>query len=248
MERFAEVSLTGTEWDAVTRRWMNVFSNGKRLPVIAGGSDVPPPSDPPVNDDTPPPNPTTSKTVTSEEMARIAAREKEEGRRAAQRELAEQLGVSVEEAKQIISNHRTAEEQNKTEAQREKEAAAAERAAAAQEKAAAAEERHRARIERSIMLAGVTDEKRIERISRLLDVEVGADPDAVSSAVATLKEEMPEIFGSTADGEAPKPPAGVPGGKPPKPQVKDDAFTRGRERAKQASSASHYSILEANKP
>lgn len=135
-------------------------------------------------------------TFTQADLDRIATREKAQGRRAAEDDIAKDLGVSLDEAKRILAEARERDEKQKTEAQRAKEAADAEKAAAEAAKAEAARERHEARVERALVAAGVSDDKRLGRLARLIEVEVGAELDDVKAAVADLHKEMPELFGA----------------------------------------------------
>lgn len=167
----------------------------------------------------------------------MMAREKDEGRRAAERKLQEDLGVTPDEAKTILDAHRKAEDDKKTEADK----IAEDRRKLDDDRAEVAQTKHNSLVERSVILQGVTDEKRISRIVKILedDVQRGAKPDDIAAAVTKLKEEMPELFGT---GSTPPPPSGGPQGTPPKPKLSDDAYGRGSERAKAANAARSYSI------
>ncbi len=167
----------------------------------------------------------------------MMTREKEEGRKAALRAIQEDLGCSPEEAKAILDAHRQREESEKSEAQRAREAAEREQAEAKTAKEEAAAERHAARVDRVLLRSGVTPE-RAERVARLIDVEVGAEEDAIGQAVESLKKEMPELFGRSGGGGAPP---GDPPGTPPAPKPReDDAFKRGYERGREAAGPRRY--------
>lgn len=203
-----------------------------------GGAPAPvptPPPAPPANDGKPADGDggEGQRTFDQAEVSRIAAREKEQGRRAAEQALADQLGMPIAEAKAILDRQRETEEAAKTDAQREKDRAAAERQAAENEKAAAKLETHNARVERAFLREGIDldtlkDEERA-RIARLVSVEPGATFDEVLSDVKSVKAGFPGLFAGTAGNGLP---GSDPSGRAPAPKPGEDAFSRGVERAK----------------
>ena len=206
-------------------RDMWLYSDGTTLPVIRGGDGDDPPAGTATggtgSDKKDP-------TFSQEDLNRIAAREKDEGKRAALADVAKTLGCTLEEAAQIIKAHKEADDKQKSEAQRAQEAADKAKADAEKEKADAAREKHIARVERALLKAGVPDGK-LERVARMLDAEVGADLDKIEAAAKDLKKEFPELFTGTKQG----PPNSDPPGTPPKPTLKDDAYAAGVARAKE---------------
>lgn len=164
--------------------------------------------------------------------------------------VAKDLGVSVEEAKKIIADATAKSESEKSEAQKAREAADKEKGDAETEKAAAAKERLDTKVERHLIRAlpaGLKDEEvdaKVARLTRLIDVEPGADDDAIKKAVDALKKDVPELFGGGSNGLPPSDPPGT----PPKDRPNSDAFKRGEERAKQyGSGATTYAVLEGQK-
>lgn len=186
------------------------------------------------------------KTLAQSEVDRIVQERVGETKRKAMEDVAKQLGVSVEEAKKIIEDHRKQEDKDKSEAQLEKEAAARERAAAETEKSEATKEKHNAAVERALLRALPKDlddkvlDAKVSKIARLVDVEVGADADAIKKAVESLQKDMPELFGGTVEGA----PNSDPPGTPPKKKTSDDAFSKGAERAKSMTGTHGYKLLE----
>lgn len=208
-----------------------LYSDGTVLPVIRGGDGSnDPPADPPGGAGGGDSKSNDQQTFSQAELNRIAAREKDEGKRAAAAEIAKQLGCTVEEAVEFIKQAKAKEDAEKTEAQKAKEAADKAKADADTAAAEAAQEKHMARIERSLLKAGVPDAK-LDKVARMLDVEVGAEIDKIDEAAKDLKKEFPELFAGGKQG----PPGSDPGGNGGKPNVKpnEDAFNRGAERAKQ---------------
>ena len=162
-----------------------------------------------------------------------------ETKAATEKRIADELGVPISEAKEILAAHQKRVDGEKSDAQREKDAAAKEREEAQAEKAAAAKERRDAKIERALVRAGIEDEK-LDRAVRLLDIDDDADAEAIKKAADTLKSEEPSWFGDTGNGSGAKPPkapASDSNGKPPKNQKSEDAFSKGAERAKETSGA-----------
>lgn len=157
----------------------------------------------------------------------IAAREKNEGKRAVQREIAEQLGMTVEEAKAFIEKAKADELERMSEADR-KLAEADERERQAQKALAeAAEARREARVQANLTRAGVPVEQ-VEMVARLIDPSIESDED-IATAVASIKEQLPQMF-------QPKGSPGAGGYTPPKAPpgsggAKKDAAAAGRERA-----------------
>ncbi len=214
---------------------------------------------------TPPPEPTPAiggeKTVPQSEVNRIIEARVGETKRATEEAIAKQLGVPVEEAKRMIEAAKAADDKDKSEAQLAREKADREAADSTAEKTAAAKERHEASVERALVrsIKVPTDvkpededewiDKKVARLVRLVDVEVGADAAAIKAAVDALRKDEPLLFGS-AESDTPgrsSAPNSDPKGSPPKKPQGEDAMTRGAERAKAAARPAGYKILEDQK-
>lgn len=204
----------------------------------------------------PPPEPKGA-TLTKDEVDSIVKGRVESTRKATADSIAKDLGVSIEDAKRIIKEAQDRDAAQKTEAERAKDAADAAKADSDKEKEEAAQEKHDARVERLLTRALPKDlddealDKRIVKVGRLLDVEVGADEASIKAAIVELKKEMPELFptddeGTPPKGGAPRVPSSDPNGKPPKKVGQEDAFAKGQERAKAKSGAGGYAILQNN--
>lgn len=179
------------------------------------------------------------------EVNRIAATEKEQGKAAALREVQEALGVDLDTAKAILKEHNERTESQKTEAQKAKDAADKERAEAEKDRAAAAREIYDARLTRAFVAAGLTDEAKISKYGKLVDVEVGKPYEDIKAAVEKLKEEEPALFGTVVTQDPkkrPPAPSSDPKGTPPKAKQDEDAFSRGMARAQ-----GHRSAFTAQK-
>lgn len=183
---------------------------------------------------------TTTTGISQDEVKRIAAREKAEGKRAAEKALADQLGVPVSEAAEIIKAHREREAAEKSEVDRVKGEATSEKAKREAAERDLAETRHALNVERALLKAGVPV-NRVERAVRLVDAEVGATPEELEASITALKADVPEFFPATegagddgaeggGKGGAPN---SDPAGTPRKVAGRNaDAFKRGQERAK----------------
>jgi hypothetical protein len=216
----------------IRRRYVWDRLRGRLYPVPMGAEGE---GDPPGGGGEPPKNIAGDEPLqlTQSQLNAMMTREKNQGRQAAQQELADQLGVPLEEAKSILTAARERSDAEKTEAQRAKEAADAEKAQAAQDREAAARERYETRVERALIRAGVSpdDSSRLADLARLVTSPRDADLDAISEDVKTVKERYPELFGETSGG--PKPlPSSDPKGGPPRRRGTEDAMARGAERAK----------------
>lgn len=220
---------------------LNLLISMLALPtlLLRQQADDPPKDDPPKDDppkDDPPKDPP-QKTFTQEELNRIAAREKQEGQRAAQQQVADDLGVSLDEAKRIIQEHHSREEADKTEAQRAREQADREKAEAEREKQTTAAERHDARVERALLRAGVPDsdedEGKLDRVKRMVTVDVGAEYEDIKADVETIKKDFPQLFESTPSPGNGRAPSGDPPGQPPRQKTGgEDPMKKGAARAK----------------
>jgi hypothetical protein len=175
--------------------------------------------------------------LSQSEVNRIAAREKDEGKAAALKEVQEALGVDLDTAKQILKDHNERNESQKSEAEKARAAADKEKAEAEKQKSDAAREVHEARVDRAFVANGVTDEAKIAKFGKLLEVETGASAEDIKAAVEKLKTDMPELFSSTTPPKTPPAPSGDPKGGPPPAKVNEDAYEKGlrlaRERGNQ---------------
>lgn len=212
------------EWDA--HGWELADLHAFRM------EDPPAPPPPPAPPADPPAPPATGATFTQADLDRIAAREKDEGRRAAERSLSEQLGCTVEEAKALIEAKRAEDLGKMSEADRKASEADAARAKAekaladaeAREKAAEARQRL-LDVTDALIEAGVRSDRRSAAL-KLTDVADDADEKALKAAVEETKKAYPEFFGA-----APGAPSGVPNGKPPAGQGgEDDGAAAAEER------------------
>lgn len=208
----------------------------------AGGPATPPASTPPA---TPPSN---TITLTQDELNRRATQEKQEGKRAAERQIAETLGVSIEEAKAIVKAQQDKEAESMSEAER--------KAADADKKLTAAEQKDRsatlklrqADVKLALAGEGITEKAELDLVSNMILPTLADDADeaAVQTAVAQLKETMPRLFspeGKKDDANGDPPPANpglppAPGSVPPAPPSggngnHDDAYSKGVELAKE---------------
>lgn len=194
---------------------------------------------------------------TQSDVDRAASARAAEAKRKAESDLAQQLGVSVDDAKKIIAAHQAQDDKDKTDAQRAREAADAEKAAAEQAKRDATAERTAAQVERALIKSKVKDDA-LTDAAVLANVAPGATDDEIGEAVKGLVQRRPEFFdaaagdgsggdGAGAGGQGGGPPAGDPAGRPAGAPKGQDAYTRGLERAKQLGGPATYAVLEGQK-
>lgn len=180
------------------------------------------------------------KTFTQDELNARAGQARAEGRKAAEKTLADQLGVSVEEAKAIIARAKEKDDAEKSDAQKAAEAADAREKVAAEKETAATQRVHDADVRDALRDEGV-DKDKLAKVAKLVEVEVGADEATIKAAVAVTKKDFPELFGEAKSGGSPDSDPGKSDGK--KKGAGDDAMTRGRERAKAEAKTAEYPIL-----
>lgn len=181
------------------------------------------------------PTPPQPPALSQDEVNRIAAREKDAGKRAERQALLEALGVkNLDEARAQLQAARDAEDANKSEMQKAIEKAQAEATAAQQLASTLAAERRDLACERALLHAGIADDKQRTALVSLVAREVDADAsaDVVAAAVETVKATFPQLFTPPTQGNPTPPPSGEPagGGAPPAPRIAD-ARERGRLRA-----------------
>lgn len=226
--------LVSNEFQLVTEgadgpKWLHLPS-GRTLPYVAGG-------DGPTDDDNPDDNPDNNDDgddVDPEQarLNRVAAKSAARAARRREREIAEQLGCSIEEAKQVLAAARERDAANLTEAEQAAAAAKADREAAARELAEAKRERFAARVEAELTRAGVTSPN---RVARLLDLDPDDDPDTddIAAAIADLRSDLPGLFTAVGDENPPRPVDSTTRRRPPRgPSRQPTIHDRARERAR----------------
>lgn len=226
-------------------RWW-LCSDGTIMPVVAGAADGGADDDEPDDDEPDDDKGTKGKPLTDEQLNRIAAREKAKGQRQAATEIAEKLGMPVDDAVKLIQQAQAQDAEKLTEAEKRERAAAEKEAAAERREAAAAQREHEANVRDALREAGIPKAK-VAKAARLLDVEVGASDDDLAAEIETLRSEWSELFHGNGNNDdeddddtngtkddKPKVPSGKSGSKPPSGSTKNasTALQRGRDRAK----------------
>ena len=199
--------------------------NAPVTPAAPTPSEPPKPAPPSTHANDP------AKQFTQEDLERIAAKEKAQGKRSALKEFAEAHGfTSIEDAQAFIEAARQAQQAALTEEERRRQELE-QREQALAEREAAAIARERAAARRSVLVSlGATGDD-LDDAAALLRVSDDADDQAVQEAATALKERRPELFGARPAAPAsqlPPAPGGAPAGAPPsrtKPG-KDDAKAR----------------------
>ncbi|MEV4444656.1 hypothetical protein [Streptomyces mirabilis] len=157
--------------------------------------------------------------VTQEDLARLLAREKAQGGRAAVKKLLGDLGFDSSEAlTEFVTTKRDADQAALTEVER-REQAAEEKLRSAETREAQALAKERAAIRRAALggLGATGDDldDAVLLIDRALYDQPDADEEAVAAAAEQLRERRRELFGPARD-FVPPAPGGSPAGGPPK--------------------------------
>ncbi|MFE3182808.1 hypothetical protein ACFXKR_18335 [Streptomyces violascens] len=155
-------------------------------------------------------------TISQKQLNTLLAREKDQGGRAALRQLVDKLGFSnTADLTGYVDMQRQAEQQQLSEAER-REQELATREKAALEREAQALERERAAARRALLAGFGASGQDLEDAAALLRVTHDADDAEVSEAVEQLKTRRPELFAPRpADETSPAAPGGAPQSVPP---------------------------------
>ena len=190
---------------------------------------------------TPPPEP--PKTFTQEELSRIAAREKQEGRTAGINELLKQLELDdVDQLKEVLKRQKDADDATKSQVQKDAEKAARDKADAEVEKSAAKRDRLMVKVERSLLRAGVADAT-LDDVAKLVDIKDDADDDAIKEAIDALKKRLPQLFTPVK----PEPGTGPPVQGDPGPGPRPPSPTDSKGQAKSLLEQRHAATLARNR-
>lgn len=161
-------------------------------------------------------------------------REKDEGRRSAEKTLLESLGVQspeqIKAIKEAADRQLAADKAAMTEAERAK-AEATEALQRAQATEALATSRMRDATVKSLLVGASARADRVDDAALLIANGLAADADEATTkaAVESFKTTHAEWFGTPA---APPAPSGLPGGSPPPPTGDKSGLAQGREAAK----------------
>ncbi|MFF8769111.1 hypothetical protein [Kitasatospora sp. NPDC015120] len=174
---------------------------------------------PPAGDPAAPQNPAAtdpgSTLITQDTLARLLAREKDQGSRAGVRKLVTDLGFQDAAALSTwIEAQRTAEQAALTEVERREQAAAQREQAAVQREQQALQRLNQAIRHSALTRLGAAGAN-LDDAVRLLDVPDDADQQAVADAAKALADRRPELFGPAAPPATPPAPSGSPAGGPP---------------------------------
>lgn len=179
-----------------------------------------------------------SKTFTQEDLNRVAAKQKAEGKAAAEKALADSLGVPLDEAKAIIKKAQDEAEAKKDEATKDREKAAKEKTEAEKLKGDAANELRDARIDKALAaekFPDIDDDKKTEAVRRMVSVAADASYDDVREAVKELAKNFPGLFAAKEIDDKtgkPKVPNSDPKSSPTKPGAGEDLYEAGKVRAR----------------
>lgn len=152
------------------------------------------------------------RTFTQEEVARLAAREKDQGERAGKAALLGALGFTkAEDLTKFVTEAKAAQDAAMTETQRKEAAITDREVAVAAREAAATAALAEAKRTTALAAAGASGAD-LADATRLLDAPQDADDTALAAAVDALKGRRPELFKGAGTAAAPTAPLGRPGG------------------------------------
>lgn len=227
--------------------WAHPYTGPAQLAVFYNDGGDPTPAPTPADLPKPaPPAPAPVPQYTQEDLERIAAKEKDQGKRAGARQALEDFAKehgfnNVDDAKAFIDAARKAQQDALSEDEKRRQELER-REQEAEAKIAAAVARERAAIRKAaVMGLGATGDDLADALA-LLDRDLAEQPDAdetaVTAAAEALKARRPALFGTAPAPATPQtlPPApgGAPAGGGPRPAAtKDDVRERARKRAAQ---------------
>lgn len=215
IERDILVKLPTGTWrvDALGRWYPDI--RGGEGPDDDGGDDQ--------DDDGDNNTPAPEKTYTQRDLNRIAKREKEQGKKAAFQAVADDLGMSLEDAKAFIEEARSKVSKDDEDSNKSLTRAKEKEARAAQLLNDAIEIRNTSKVVAKLVRAGM-EPKAAERLGSTVNLDLtndDLDDDDIADAVDEMREEMPTLFPSTET-----PATNLPGApRPPK-----DSTPRGERR------------------
>lgn len=230
---------------AAAHGWNHPYTGAQALAVFYNDGGDPPAADPAAAPKPgPPPTPAPAPQYTQDDLERIAAKEKDQGKRAGARQaledLAKELGFTKpDDVKAFVAAARQAEDAKKSEEQkRQEELDRREQELAAREAEAAT--RVRTAVRTSVLAQLGATGTDLEDALALLERDLRDTPDADEAAVRTaaeaLKERRAALFGAApapASAQMPPAPGGSPaGGPPPRQATTGKPGDRGREMAR----------------
>lgn len=180
---------------------------------------------------------------TQEQVTAIATRQKEEGREAALKEVAQQLNMSVEEAKTLIEAEKQRQDAAKTELERIQEENETLKRSNSEKDVVTAKSLRDEQVRAELIRSGLPlpedlteADKVLDQVTNLVTAQPGATRDEIRESVKQLKEvTFPQLY-ATSTAPPPKLPGtpdGRPSGEPQKPPVGKTALERGAEIAKE---------------
>lgn len=186
----------------------NIHSTGTWTPTTTTASTGTPPPPPPS-----PAGPAPSPQVTPAHVDEAVAKA---------------LGMSTADAKKLIKAQQDATKAQMSEAEKARAEAEEEKAKATAAQQGAAKATLEAQLTVALVTAGVAPAK-LEYAKRLLGLEPGVSPEAITAAIDQAKKDVPEFFAAGSGAPAGAPPSSNPPGSPPLPKAPGDAKAKAAE-------------------
>lgn len=168
----------------------------------------------------------TSRTLTGEELEQMTARAADKAKRKQLRDLASEMGfANAGELKAFVESKKTADQESLDEQTKAVQEAERTRKEFEARTSALLSEKLDLAIARKVIGAGVSDSKRIDRISALIKLDLDPEliedeeswEEAIVATLAAAKADVPELFGKTSQG------SGDGGARGPSTDDEDDA-------------------------
>jgi DNA-binding transcriptional MerR regulator len=165
-------------------------------------------------------------THTQDDVNSIVSRRVNEVAEKTKQDIAKSLGVSLEEAAEVIKQANQAKEAEKTELEKERDARAKEQSEAQEQITQAQQADHDKAVKLQLLLVGVPlPEDKVQRAAALdrlagfVKVPVGASVEDIDGDIEALKTEFPQIFKAPEPAKPSPNPSSNPSGAPRKPSL-----------------------------
>ncbi len=172
------------------------------------------------------------KTFTQDDLNRIATKESDRGKRAAIKELSEELGMSIDDVKALVKQQAERDEAAKSDLDKAREEAATLKRLGEENAKAAKREGLASKIQLELVRAGVPIDG-TSHIVKLIDVDVDATPEDIQAKIEQVKTDLPALFATSTQ----KPSSSVPSGTPSTPVVGESALDKAAEFAQEFNKA-----------
>src|SRR5438552_3178261 len=171
------------------------------------------------------------------DLDKFVAAETSKAKREALKALSDDLGMSIDDVKALVTDSNAAREAQLSEVEK-REKAAAKREEAATVRLAEADAQARALMVKEALIDASVKSERRDHAAALIHLEADAGPEEITAAITALAAEVPEFFGS-GETASPRLPASVPTGGRPGPATSGDPYANGEAEAERFLARDH---------